>query len=71
MVETFKNGKELFNTLTVDNGLEFAGHKKISKQLKGSVYFPIPRKSLGYRTPTDIFIEYLKYIDKFKVALVT
>ena len=42
MFETFKNGKELFNTLTVDNGLEFAGHKKISKQLKGSVYFPHP-----------------------------
>ena len=25
MFETFKNGKELFNTLTVDNGLEFSG----------------------------------------------
>jgi len=27
MFETFKNGKELSNTLTVDNGLEFSGHK--------------------------------------------
>ena len=116
MVETFKNGKELSNTLTVDNGLEFSGHKKISKHLKGSVYFSHPfspwerglnentnslirqffpkgtdfskvsinellnvqqlintrpRKSLAYRTPTDIFIEHLKSIDKFKVAFVT
>ena len=25
----------------------------------------------AYKTPTDIFIEHLKSIDKFKVALVT
>ena len=42
MFKTFKNGKELFNTLTVDNGLEFSEHKGISKQLKGSVYFSHP-----------------------------
>jgi len=42
MFETFRNGKELFNTLTVDNGLEFSEHKEISKNLRTSVYFSHP-----------------------------
>lgn len=35
-------GSEVFNTLTLDNGKEFAGHLRVAKELKGGVYFCDP-----------------------------
>ena len=37
--------KRRFHTLTLDNGLEFAQHEKIAKQLKAAIYFAHPYAS--------------------------
>tara|TARA_B100001964_G_C14096945_1_gene537456 strand:+ start:66 stop:1013 length:948 start_codon:yes stop_codon:yes gene_type:complete len=42
ILKSFKKAKGLFKTLTVDNGLEFAGHEKITNNLDGDVYFANP-----------------------------
>ena len=42
IIRGFKYSSGLLKTLTVDNGNEFAGHVKISKELKTEVYFATP-----------------------------
>ena len=42
ILKSFKKSKDLFKTLTVDNGLEFAGHQKLTNDLDGNVYFATP-----------------------------
>lgn len=114
IVESFKNCPELINTLTVDNGNEFALHDKISTTLKSKVYFADPyspwqrglnentnglirkffpkgtdfnkitereilkvqdllnnrpRKTLGFKTPKEVFIENLLRKKEYKNIL--
>lgn len=46
VVERMKRSPLLpFRTLTVDNGLEFAGHRELSFALKGAIYFAHPQSS--------------------------
>jgi IS30 family transposase len=42
LIDSFINCHDLINTLTVDNGNEFALHSKISSDLKTKVYFANP-----------------------------
>jgi IS30 family transposase len=42
IIGSFKNCPELIQTLTVDNGSEFALHDKVKKELKSKVYFADP-----------------------------
>jgi transposase, IS30 family len=42
MVDSFKLCKDLFKTLTVDNGSEFSRHERISQNLEGKIYFANP-----------------------------
>ncbi len=45
MVNVMKPMKSRFHTLTLDNGLEFAHHEQIAKQLKAAIYFAHPYAS--------------------------
>ena len=42
MVNSFNLCKDLFKTLTVDNGSEFSRHERISQNLEGKIYFANP-----------------------------
>ena len=42
LIKCFGLNKVLFKTLTLDNGLEFASHKKVSDELGVSIYFANP-----------------------------
>jgi len=44
-VKVMKPMKEQFHTLTLDNGLEFAQHEQIAKQLQVKIYFAHPYAS--------------------------
>jgi len=43
--KVLKNIKSFFETITYDNGKEFAGHKKIAKMLQCDIYFAKPYHS--------------------------
>ena len=45
VVNTLRNSKLPVRTITTDNGLEFAGHKIIAKELNTTVYFAHPYSS--------------------------
>ncbi|HIF52295.1 MAG TPA: IS30 family transposase [Thiotrichaceae bacterium] len=45
MVKVMTPMKQRFHTLTLDNGLEFAHHEQIAKQLKVNIYFAHPYSS--------------------------
>ena len=42
LIEGLKDYREKVQTLTVDNGTEFAQHEKVAKALKADVYFAHP-----------------------------
>ena len=45
IIQELKNIDAAFHTLTLDNGLEFAGHQKVTSALGGATYFARPYHS--------------------------
>ena len=45
IIEEMKRFPEMFQTLTLDNGLEFAAHEEITKEIGVSIYFATPYHS--------------------------